>query len=136
MNALSLLVRRMRRSETGATSVEFAIIGMLLIALTLGTFELGRVTFTYHRLTHAVGGLARLLEMQMSADIEATIRSRFPANERGLLEFEWDVAPVNGTIYFQVAVTYPFPLLMPGVGFFPGNRVNIRVVQVVPIPLT
>jgi hypothetical protein len=134
-NALSPLVRRMRRSETGTTSIEFAIIGMLLIALTLGTFELGRVTYTYHRLTNAVGGLARVVEMG-TVDIEENIRSRFPANERGLLEFEWEVTIVNGRLYFQVAVTYPFRLLMPGLGLFPGNRVNIRVVQVVPIPFT
>jgi Flp pilus assembly protein TadG len=132
---------RCRRCEEGAAAVEFAFIGSLLICFTLGVFELGRVTFSYHRLQNAVGATTRLVELggptmpseEMNAVIQEAIAERFPASEREALTFDVADYDSEGVTYKRIHVDYSLPLLIPGLGLFSDDTLVLSARQVVPL---
>jgi len=79
MKELLSLINRSRRSENGNVAVEFAFIGPVLIVLTLGVIELGRIAYTFQKLQSAVGIATRMVRMGATeAEIEDAVRLRFP----------------------------------------------------------
>jgi hypothetical protein len=133
MNPLSF-AKRSCRNESGVAAVEFAFIGMILIVLTLGVFELGRVAFTYQKLLSAVGGATRLVEIGASDTvIHDIINSKFLPSEQGALTFDIGPQVVDGVSYRRIDVRYALPLIMPNFGLFSGGTVNVKALQLVPI---
>ncbi len=125
---------RSERNESGSVSVEFALIGSLLILATLGAFELGRVLFTYHNLATAVGATTRLIQMQAPEEaIIEIINSRFSPSERQHLTVE--INPnviIGGAIYTRIDASYALPLIMPNFNLFPGSSYTLEASQLVP----
>ena len=56
-------VRRLRRARSGATSVEFALLLPIILALSVGLVELGLIVFDYHRAGEAMRRAARMFEI-------------------------------------------------------------------------
>jgi Flp pilus assembly protein TadG len=52
-------LRGLLANRAGATTVEFALVGLLFFALILGVIEIGRVLWTYNALHYAVQQAAR-----------------------------------------------------------------------------
>ena len=69
IETISSFLSHSRRSESGNASIEFAVMGPVLIALTLGVFELGRIAFTYHNLLSATGIATRMVAMGASLSL-------------------------------------------------------------------
>ncbi|WP_414472847.1 hypothetical protein [Microvirga sp. M2] len=102
---------------------------------TLGTFELGRVLLTYHRLTSAVGTATRLIQMGASDDsIIGSISSRFSASEQAYLTVEIDPGYTarSGLTYTRVDARYALPLIMPNFNIFPEIPYIVHAVELVP----
>ena len=57
MSRLGHLLRR----EDGTAAIEFGIIGLLLIVVSVGTIEIGRALFLFNELAHAADRAARLI---------------------------------------------------------------------------
>jgi len=125
---------RSERNESGSVSVEFALIGSLLILTTLGAFELGRVLFTYHNLATAVGATTRLIQMQAPEEaIIDSINSRFPPGEQQHLTVEIDPnVVIAGVTYTRIEATFALPLIMPNFNIFPEGPYMLRASQLVP----
>lgn len=124
------------RNERGSVSVEFALIGLVLMMTTLGAFELGRVFLTYHRLTAAVGTATRLIQMQASEDsVIQTIVSRFSESEQQYLTVEINPSYVddNGITYMRVDARYALPLIMPNFNLFPESPYRLHALHLVPV---
>lgn len=134
MKARYQRIRRSRRNESGSVSIEFALIGTLLIMTTLGAFELGRIVFTYHNLATAVGATTRLVQMQVADDVIIdSITSRFLPGEQQRLTVEIDPnVIVGGAIYTRIEARYALPLIMPNFNLFPQSPYMLRSTQLVP----
>jgi len=121
-------------SESGNSAVEFAFVGMILIAGTIGALELGRIAYTYHNLLGAVGTTTRLVEMQATDDaILNSVVSYFSAGSPEALTVSITTDTVDDVVYKQVQAQYELPLLVPGLGIFPGNIYIVRASQRVPL---
>jgi Flp pilus assembly protein TadG len=122
-----------RRHNSGNVSVEFAFICSILILLTLGTFELGRILFTYQKLAGALGGVTRMIGMNASDNaIRDSVMSRFSSAEQGALTVSIDTPVLDGVSYKRVDARYVLPLIMPGFHLFPGQSITVHSVQLVP----
>jgi len=134
MRAKPRSARHPWRNEDGGVSIEFAVIGIILIMGTLGVFELGRIAFMHHNLATAIGATNRLIQMQGSDDaIIEKISSRFTPSEQQALtvEIERDVI-INGASYIRINARYALPLIMPNFNLFPGRTYTVRALQLIP----
>lgn len=133
MNNVVILYRRWFRCELGNVSIEFAFIGSLLIMLTLGVFEMGRIAYAYQTLQSAAGIATRMVDMGASdEEIANTIRARFPSREQGSLVVTFAPQVSSGLSYKRINAQITLPLIMPSFGIFPGNVLTVNAVQLVP----
>jgi Flp pilus assembly protein TadG len=127
-------IRSLRREIEGTASIEFAFVGTLLIALTFASFEMGRITFTYHRLSTASGVAARLVGMGATdPEIQEAIRARFPLSQRGDVQVLVTPDEIDGRQYMRVESQIDIRLMSPTFGIFPRNEFPVRIVQLVPV---
>jgi Flp pilus assembly protein TadG len=54
-----MLIQRQRQRRKGATTVEFAVVAIMLFMMLFGIFEYGRFLFVYHLTTNAARDAAR-----------------------------------------------------------------------------
>lgn len=126
-------MRLFRRNENGSASIEFAFIGSVLIFLTIGVFEIGRVVYTYFNLLNATGDTIRMVGMGAAdEEIEAKVRSYFSPGEQMALEVDIEPQEIDGLSYKQIRAQIRLPLIMPSFGLFPGNYVPVNAIQLVP----
>jgi len=130
------LICHARRSESGSASIEFAFIGILLIILTLGTFELGRFAYVSHGLTHAISFATRLVGMGATEDqIIAGIRNRLPPDQQANLTVAVVQQDIDGLPYVRIDAQVALPLIIPRLGLFDGavgDTMTVRAVHLVP----
>lgn len=72
-----ICLRRLIRCQRGTTAVEFAFIGMMLFASTIGIVEVGRALFLMNELAYAADRASRLIMLQFDiteADLTAAVR--------------------------------------------------------------
>ncbi len=120
--------------EEGNVAIEFALIGLLLMMLTLGAFELGRFAYSYHRLETAVGATTRLIQMQAADDvIEDMIMSHFSADEQAAIQVSVPIVNINGSSYRRVEAQYALQSVVPNLNLMPDSLYTIQVSQLVPI---
>lgn len=131
------LLSRLRLNESGNAAIEFAAIGSVLICLTIGLFELGRIAHTQHRLSTAAGVAIRMVGMGATEDeIRASIREALLPTERGALTVIFREVPpdAQGLRYTQVVSQIDLPLIIPGFNLFQGiseGRIAVRDVQMI-----
>lgn len=112
-------VQSLLRRENGAAAVEFALIGMLLILVSIGTIEIGRALFIFNELAHAADRAARaiLIDPDISdADLAEQVR-----DEDLLTGLTPDLVTVtpgavvdSGITFRTVRLAYPFTPMVSG----------------------
>ena len=109
--------RRLRGCEAGSTAVEFAIVSLVLVLVTLGIVEFGRGLNIRNQLSQAADfGARKILTDRNSSDgaLENAVRSAFIAASPDKLKISVGSETVNGVQFRTIALTYPLTLLVPG----------------------
>lgn len=104
------------RCEKGSAAVEFAFIGMLLIAGSLAVFDLGRAFWIYNKLSNAVERAARRSLVQASTNDQITtdILLDFPSAGSGApLAERPNVQIIVGTEFRTVNVSMALRTVVP-----------------------
>lgn len=107
----------LRRCESGAAAIEFALIGMVAISIFLGTVEFGRALYTRNALSYAADVAARSILTNPAvadSDLEATIRSSILFGESADLEMAFGVETASGVSFRTISVQQPLTLVIPG----------------------
>jgi Flp pilus assembly protein TadG len=127
--------------QRGGAAIEFAISAPVLIMLSLGTVEIGRVTLAYHDLSlatfeagryamvHGTGSDPDVTEEETRAAITTLVESRLHGVDTSKLELSvgWD--PDNNPGGFvTISLSYPFNFL---VGFVPDLTLTSDVTVIV-----
>lgn len=112
--ARSLLSR-----EGGAAAIEFALIGMLLIVVSIGTIEGGRALFIFNELAHAADRAARAI--MIDPGISASDLADQVRDENLLTGLAPDLVTVtpgavvdSGITFRTVRLAYPFTPMVSG----------------------
>ena len=110
---------RLVRADDGAVALEFAIVSMAMVLLSLGVIEFGRALQVRNQLTFLADRAARQILNDSSitdAEVEAAITAEFDGANPELLEVvvaEDLETDIDGAKYRNVEVSYPFTLLIP-----------------------
>lgn len=116
---MSRLPRGLIRREDGAAAIEFAIIGLLLIVVSIGTIEIGRALFLFNELAHAADRAARLILINPTISDE-DLRNQVRDEEllTGLSPADLAVIPGevldSGISFRTVRLAYPFTPMVSG----------------------
>ena len=103
------------RDQHGASAVEFAICGAILIFLSLGVIECGRALLVRNELSYAADRATRVVLMDPGASdstVAAAARNGFQEND-SLLAVTVDEETVDGLPSRVITLTYPVELLLP-----------------------
>ncbi len=125
---------RLRDCRSGATALEFAIVSLFLVLISIGVIDFGRGFHARNNMSHAVDvGARTLLTNAETSDstLETAIRSAFTGSSPELLEIEITSESINGTTYRAVTMGYPLSLHIPGLESSPVILIILRR-----IPLT
>jgi Flp pilus assembly protein TadG len=121
-------MREGRRTERGATAVEFALIVPLLIVLVLGIVEFGHAFQVQGTLSAAAREGVRLMALQNDpAAARAAVRNAATSLKPGITDAQIVISPAScpvlngGSTSVRLTITYPMPYLT---GFF-GTGLNL-----------
>lgn len=117
MSEVRRIGRRLRRDQRGQAALEFAIIAMALILVSIGIVEFGRALQVRNELSFAADFAARqiLTNPNISdATVENKIRSVFKGYDSSQLSVVLGTETADGLNFRTVALSYPFTLLIPG----------------------
>jgi Flp pilus assembly protein TadG len=128
---LKLAALASRNKRRGATVVEFAIVGMILITVILGFFEFGRAFWVQEQLTNAARQGARrgLLPNSDSSEVQKVVQDYMEkvGIDKSQVVFEEVTVPATqeSTVRVTVSVPYSNVSLLPTPVALTGN-VNLR----------
>lgn len=112
---------RFRHDVGGASGIEFAIIGAVLVFLSLGVIEFGRAFLVRNSLADAADVATRTALIDRSASntkIEASARAAFDEN-KNLLGVTFASESSGGVNFRVVTLSYPVTLLIPALSRTP-----------------
>ncbi len=126
---------RIWRSRRGATSLEFAIISVVLLTLLLGAVEIARYMFTLEALRTAAAEAARAVTLRGSANMNAGlapcsglsgdltgVEVSAPFLNPGALSLTMSGCATNaGVTTVAVTVSHPFGFVLPFFGSPPAT---------------
>jgi Flp pilus assembly protein TadG len=118
------------KCQSGTTAIEFAIICLPLILLSLGIIEFGRALNTRNDLSFAADFGARKVLLGEVSDtvLESAVRAAFTGGQTDLLQLTLGAETVDGMEFRTLALYYPFTLLIPGLDDGPiGLSVSRRI---------
>ncbi|SDB74469.1 TadE/TadG family type IV pilus assembly protein [Belnapia rosea] len=121
---------RRRRAQAGATSLEFALVGSILLSLLLGSIEMSRYMFTVELVRVAAAEAVRLTTLRGSQNLNAGTAAcsglsgnlsgaghRTPFLDANELEVTMSGCTTAGGITtVSIAVEYPFSFAVPFFG--------------------
>jgi Flp pilus assembly protein TadG len=106
--------RRLAREDRGATLVEFALAGPLLIGLVFAIFQLGVLFMTSAGMQHAVGeGARRATLFPTPTDekiLSAITEAKFGLDPERVKQLTITRGTETGTAYTEVRMRYEVPL--------------------------
>lgn len=125
---------RRRRAQRGATSLEFALVGTILMSLMFGTVEISRYLFTLEALRTTAAEAARVVTLRGSANMNGGVTPctglsngdlsgvpvRAPFLDTGALSIKISGCTTNaGVTTANVTVSHPFTFVLSyfGTGF-------------------
>lgn len=123
----------LRRCQAGSTAIEFAIISVPLIFVSLGIIEFGRAFNVRNDVSFAADFAARrILNGGTVTDAELTdeIRAAFTGYDPDRLVIALGSVTVNGVDFRTVDIEYPFDLLLPG---FTEQPIRLGLSRRVPV---
>jgi Flp pilus assembly protein TadG len=141
-------LRRLRACRAGSTSVEFAIICMALLLVTLGVIEFGRALYVRNQLSQAAdcgdrvsltGGAAAdhgcgarlVLTLPVTdSEVQSAVRSAFTAGPANMLTVTIGAETVNGVHFRTIKLVYPFTPLIPQLSI---GTINLSVDRRTPV---
>jgi Flp pilus assembly protein TadG len=116
--------RRAWRCQSGATAVEFALVCLPFLLLTLGIVEFGRAFFVQNNISYAADTAARRVligqvpaassDANAAADLDSAVREAFGSGDPELLEITVGKETVDGIEFRTLSIRYPFTFLVPG----------------------
>lgn len=113
-----MCLAHLRKSESGAAAVEFALVGMVAIVTFLGIIEFGRGLYMRNEMSYAVDLAARKILTNpavANAEVEAVIREAFAFGSSDDLQITFGAESVDGVDFRTLVISYPVTLLLPGV---------------------
>lgn len=123
MNGLCFRLCRLWRCRSGATAVEFALVGLPFFLLVLGVIEVGRAGFLHNNLSYAADVAARQVLIGQigkdAAESEAynkmndAVRANFQSADPALLEVALGRETIDGADFRVLTLRYPFTFLLP-----------------------
>ncbi|WP_243373442.1 TadE/TadG family type IV pilus assembly protein [Microvirga solisilvae] len=129
MNKVFKSLSRTKYCESGSAAVEFAFIGLLLIAGTVGIVEFGRAFWLYNKLSNAIEKTSRknLVKSIDDAQIAKEIKKDFPTAEVGTVwaeppEVTVTLGPNFRTVKAVIAFKPVIPVLM-------GENIDITLTR-------
>lgn len=108
---------QLRRSESGAAAVEFALVGMVAIATFLGILEFGRTLYMQNEISYAVDLASRKILTNAAvpnAEVETVIREAITFGGSANLLITFGTDSFDGVSFRTLLVRYPVTLLVPG----------------------
>ncbi len=122
---------RLGRDTSGASAVEFAIVGAVFIMLSLGVIEFGRAFLVRNSLADAADVATRTALLDRSAPdakIEASARAAFDA-KKDALQVSFRTETFGGVTFRVMTLSYPFTLLVPAVSSSPLSLTVTRRIR-------
>lgn len=113
------ILARFRGSQSGSVAVEFAVVGLLFMMLSVGVFEFGRALNVRSDMGHAVDVAARTLMINAAATNQAVataLRDAFRRGDPARLQIAVSNETVAGASYRRIQTTYPLQLRLVGFG--------------------
>lgn len=124
MSGILNTIGRLWRCRSGATAVEFAIVCLPLMAVSLGIVEFGRALYIRSDLSHAADFAARKVliglipqnssESEMLSKVDSAVREAFSGGAPEPLQVSVVKETIDGAEFWVVAIQYPLTLLVPG----------------------
>jgi len=129
-----MMFQRFLRHDRGTTAVEFALIGLPIIILTIGLLEFGRGLHIRNALNDAADRAQRavLVDHTLSdAELETQIRAAFRAGPPDDLMIAHGTEILNGLDYRRVDLSFDMRLLLPtpigrDITFFADRLILLR----------
>lgn len=124
---------RLRNCSSGAAALEFAIVSLFLVLVSIGVVDFGRGFYVRHHMSYAadMGARKALIDATASeATLESTIREAFTGPNPDLLEVTIGSEVITGVSYRVVDMAYPLALRIPG---FTDSPVSLNVARRIPV---
>jgi Flp pilus assembly protein TadG len=124
--------RRILACTRGAAAVEFAIISMVLIGLTIGIIDFGRTLYVKNQISSLADQAVRKVLIDpaiASATLESELREDFYAGDADNLSVDVSSESVDGISYRIVTVGFPMTLFVPGLS---SDAISLSVTRRVP----
>ncbi len=109
-------LRRFLRHDRGTAAIEFALVGLPIIILTLGLFEFGRGLHIHNALNEVADRAQRavLVDQTVSdAELESQIRTAFRAGPPDDLVIVHGTEVLDGQDYRRVDLSFDMRLILP-----------------------
>jgi Flp pilus assembly protein TadG len=113
--------------------VEFALIGLVMIVVTLGAIEFGRALYLRNNLSYAADRAARrglIDKTATTVQLENEARSAFSGRDPALLKVSIDSETVDGIPVQTISLTHGIKLLIPGLT---TQELSMRVSRRIPV---
>lgn len=110
------ILARLLGDRSAAAALEFAIISVPLVLLSVGTVDFGRVLYIRSDMDYAADLGARLIlidGLATDAAVAAEVREAFVAGPPNDLEISMGVASESGVIFRTISLSYRVDLLTP-----------------------
>jgi Flp pilus assembly protein TadG len=127
-----MTLKRFRACQSGAAAIEFSIVSLLMIVVSIGVVEIGRGLNVRSKMAYAADLGARTVLINASipdTQIEGTVRAAFTGADASLLQVQIGQETVNGASYRTLAVSYPFSPIIPNMT---TSQINMTVNRRVP----
>jgi Flp pilus assembly protein TadG len=130
-------LRRIWGDDRASSAVEFAMCAPILLMLSLGTIEVGRVMLVYHNLSLAAFEAGRFAMVHgngsgdpvTEAELKTLVGAKLHGADPAQLELDADWDPDNNPGSFvTITLQYPFESL---VGFLPSITLSTDVTTII-----
>jgi len=115
----SRLWRRFGRNASGSTAVEFAIVGLVLVMMIVGTMRFGHAMLVRHELTNAAERAVRQMlidESTSEAQLATIVKDGVRFADPDVIHISFGTVTQDARTYRLIAIRYPVNLAVPGVG--------------------
>ena len=126
-------LRKLWRCTGGAAAVEFAIVSVVLITLTIGIVDFGRTLYVKNQLSFLADQATRKLLIDPSlaaATLESELRADFTAGDSSQVSITITDEVVNSNNYKVIDIEFPITLFIPNLA---SGTLDLSVTRRVPV---